>query len=811
MDCDAPKPQPGHRDTRGLSRIAGGRLASAIADLRVVMAAGLTTGLFLALAMADTASAQTASFPKASAPKLAPPSKIDKTKPLNLNSDELVYDNAGSRVVARGNVELYYNDYSLTADEVAYDQSAKTIIATGNVTIRDPNGSIWRGGAIQLTDDFSEGFIESLSLVGTDDTRITARRAVRKEGNVTEFTNGKYTPCKADTNMPPLWCISAARIVHDQKSATITYQDATFDFLGVPLAFFPYFEHPDPTVKRKSGFLLPDFGSSSTLGYTASTPYYFALSPQYDFLFSPEYLSKQGVLWQGHWRQRLANGQYEIKAAAIDQDADDLPAGVRTPDLEGWRGSLETKGQFSLASWWKFGWDVTLESDDSFRRFYKLDNILLTDRINQVYVEGLSGRNFFSAKLYQFGGLLLSDTPQSESRVHPAIDHEYIVADPVLGGELSFRNNVLSLTRDDAVRNRLNESYSHVRSEAKWRRRLTDQLGITYTPFGEVRGDLFYIDNVLDPVTGQIISDESVTRGLATGGATVSWPWVANSLKGSHVIEPIGQIYVSQAQVEQRQLPNEDARSLIFDDSNLFEPVKFSGNDRVETGTRANVGVQYTFQANDGWYARLLAGQHFHLSGDNAYQNPGRINEVVNGVSTNRFEFSPASGLETQRSDYVVGAYLAPNETFRFLSQSRFDEETLELLREDLYASASYGPISATAIYTFAAADPLLGIDKSQQDITGVASLKLTDRWSLIGTMRYDLDASTILTDSLSLRYADDCFVLTTTYQETFLENVAQGIETDRSLMVRFELKNLGSFGHKTSVLDSLSADRSTR
>lgn len=804
MTFDAPKPQPGRPGFGGLSRRDGGLRHPARVALRAM--AGLLLIFLTILGGIAPASAQRGTSPS-SAPKLIPSTKLDKTKPLNLNADELVYDNSGNRVVARGNVELYYSDYSVTADEVIYDQAAKTIIASGNVTVRDPNGSIWKGGAIELTDDFSEGFIESLSLVGTDNTRITARRAVRKGGNVTEFTDGKYTPCKADTNMPPLWCISAARIIHDQKSATITYQDANFNLLGIPVAYLPFFEHADPTVKRRSGFLLPDFGNSSTLGFTASVPYYFALSPQYDFLFNPEYLSKQGVLWRGHWRHRFANGQYEIKGAAIDQNFEDLPDGLRNPEFDGWRGSLETKGAFAIASWWKFGWDVTVESDDTFRRFYKLDNILLTDRINQVFLEGLSGRNYFGARLYQFGGLLLSDTPQSEARVHPVIDHEYIVSDPVFGGELSFRNNVLSLTRDDAVANRLNESYTHVRSEAKWRRRLTDSLGITYTPFGEIRGDVYHIDNTIDPVTGQIISDESVTRGLVTGGATISWPWVANQRSGSHVVEPIGQIFASQAEVEQRRLPNEDARSLIFDDSNLFEPVKFSGADRVETGVRANVGLQYTFQANSGWYARFLAGQHYHLSGDNAYNDPGVIREVVNGVATNRFIFSPSSGLETSRSDYVVGAYLAPNETFRFLSQSRFDEETLELRREDLYASVNYGPLAATAVYTFAAADPLLGIEKSQQEITGIVGLKLTDRWSLIGTMRYDIDDKEILTDSISLRYGDDCFVLTTTYQETFIRNVEQGLETDRSLMVRFELKHIGGFGYRTSVLDHVFGD----
>ncbi|MBX9925384.1 MAG: hypothetical protein K2Y05_03415, partial [Hyphomicrobiaceae bacterium] len=275
MEFVAPKPQPLGRAVRGFSRDAGCRAAPAIAalcapiNIRSALLAFLSSLLMLATLISSSGPAIAqrggpSSFPKASAPKLIPSTKIDKTKPLNLNADELVYDNTGNRVVARGNVELYYSDYSLTADGVTYDQAAKTIIANGNVTIRDPNGSIWRGGAIELTDDFSEGFIESLSLVGTDDTRITARRAVRKGGNVTEFTDGKYTPCKTNTNMPPLWCISAARIIHDQTSATITYQDANFNLFGLPVAYFPFFEHPDPTVKRRSGFLLPDIGNSST-------------------------------------------------------------------------------------------------------------------------------------------------------------------------------------------------------------------------------------------------------------------------------------------------------------------------------------------------------------------------------------------------------------------------------------------------------------------------------------------------------------------------------------------------------------------
>ena len=779
---------------------------------RTLIAAAITVVL-LAAGPAYAQSRAPSLFPKTPAPKFTSPSKLDRKQPLLLNGDELTYDTTGNRVTARGNVELYYNNYSVTADEVTYDQSANTLTAAGNVTIRDPNGQITHADRIELTDDFKEGFVESLSLVGTDDTRIAARRAIRKDGNVTEFSDAKYTPCKSNPGMPPLWCISAARIIHDQKAATLTYQDAQFELLGVPVVYLPFFEHPDPSVKRRSGFLIPSFGTSSTLGFRAETPYYFALSPQYDFLFSPEYLSKQGVLWQGEWRHRLAAGEYNVKFSTIDQNFTDLPASIpNRQNLDGWRGSLQTKGLFSLSSWWKLGWDVTIDSDDTFRRFYGLDNVLLTDRINTIALEGQSERNYFGIKFSQYGGLLLSDNGNSDARVHPSIDYDYIFKDPVLGGELAWSSNVFSLSRDGTLTNAtkistFSESFNHAKSELNWRRRLTDTIGISYTPFGNVRGDVYYLDNALDPVANSLIADTTVTRGVATGGVTVSYPWIASGLGASHTLEPIGQVIYSNARVSQRALPDEDSRSVVFDDTNLFESQKFAGTDRIETGTRANAGLQYTFQANTGGYARLLAGQHFQLSGENAYTSPGQITETLNGVTATRFLFAPNSGLQTDRSDYVLGAYFAPNAMFRFLAQSRFDEKELSLRREDLFASVSYGPLTASAVYTYSAADALFGVNSAQSDITGALGLKLTDRWSLLGTMRYDIQAKDILTDTLTLKYLDDCFALSATYQETFLTNAALGLTNDRSVMFRFELKNLGGTSYNSSVLNHTFGD----
>ncbi|MBN8913659.1 MAG: LPS-assembly protein LptD [Rhizobiales bacterium] len=724
------------------------------------------------------------------------PQKLDKTLPLYLQGDELIYDNAGSRVIARGNAEIYYNKNVLTADQVIYDRSANTLTASGNVELKEANGNVIRADNYTLTDDFRDGFVQSLSVVTRDDSRITAERGERREGNVTEFSDATFTACKSEGNVPPLWCIGAKRIIHDQSAATISYQDAELKLYGITVAYLPYFEHPDPSVKRKSGFLAPVYGNSEDLGFFTELPYYFALSPQFDFLFNPRYMTEQGVMWQGEWRHKLANGEYNVSFAAIDQDADDLPSGNQ--NLDGWRGSIETHGKFSLSSWWSYGWNAILESDDTFRRFYKLDSVLLTDRVNDLWLTGQGDRSYFSAKMYQFGGLLVNDDDETESLVHPIIDHNYVFKDPVVGGELSWKSNALSLSRSGInnlnTGNFVSGDMNRVVTEVKWRRRFTDAIGITYTPFGELRGDAYQI-NYEDPTLTSSL-DDTFLRGLATGGATVSYPWVANVGATSHVIEPIGQIVAHNSHVDQAFLPNEDAQSLIFDDTNLFDTTKFSGYDRLETGVRANVGVQYTFQGPVG-YARVLAGQSFHLSGDNAYD----LNVLDSG-------FNPNSGLDTNKSDYVLGVYLAPTDVFRVIAQSRFDEDDLTLRREDLTAVVSYGPLLASATYTYGEAfDDTTGFYEEQEDLIGLATLRLTDRWSLSGSIRYDLDESKILTDSIRLAYLDECFMLSATYSETFIEDPARDIEPDRVVMLRFEFKHLGGFNYETNIVDTLGGE----
>ena len=296
---------------------------------------------------------------------VGPSRNIDKSQPLYLQGDELIYDTGGNRVIARGNVEIFYNNYILTADQVVYDQSANTLTAVGNVMLKEPNGNVVRADRYTLTDDFRDGFVSQLSIVAADDTRIAAEKATRRGGNTTVFTNGRFTPCKTTDGMPPLWCLSAATVTHDQAAATISYQDAQFELFGVPILYTPYFEHADPSVKRKSGFLMPQPTTptpSATRRRSLTTSRWRRTTTSRSTRCTPRARASCG----------RASGAIALRTASTSSVARAsirmLPICPRASPIatqyDGWRGSLETKGLFNLGSWWKFGWDITTESDD---------------------------------------------------------------------------------------------------------------------------------------------------------------------------------------------------------------------------------------------------------------------------------------------------------------------------------------------------------------------------------------------------------------------------------------------------------------
>ena len=349
----------------------GARLGATLVAALLVFAAGSLAP--------ERAAAQGVSNPlrfQQRPPQPKPP-PVPANGPMLVQATEIKYDYTNNTVAAVGSVQIYYNGATIEADEVTYNQKTKRLLAQGNVRLTEADGKITYGQTIDLTDDYRDGFVDSLRLETADDTRFAAQRADRSQGNYTVLQNGVYTacePCANDPKKPPLWQVQAARIIHDQSEKMLYFEDARVEFFGVPLAWVPFMSAPDPTVKRKSGFLFPTVSDTTQYGFGVEVPYYWALAPNYDLTVSTMATTRQGELFQGEWRHRLMDGAYSIKAAGIfQQDPGYFAArdGVNSPTAASFRGAVQTAGQFGLGDHWVWGWTGILVTDSQFLNDYR--------------------------------------------------------------------------------------------------------------------------------------------------------------------------------------------------------------------------------------------------------------------------------------------------------------------------------------------------------------------------------------------------------------------------------------------------------
>ena len=746
-----------------------------------------------------------------------------------VQANEIRYDYNNLLVSAVGNVQIYYNGATIEADKVIYDQRSKRLHAEGNARLTEADGKVSYGELLDLSDDYRDGFIDSLRVETPDQTRMAAARADRTDKNYTVFQSGVYTacePCRDDPRKPPLWQVKAARIIHNESEKMMYFEDARIEFFGVPLAWMPYFSAPDPTVKRKTGLLMPIVSTSSAYGFGIETPYYLALAPNYDATISPRMTTTQGPLLRGEWRQRFEDGDLTIRGAGIDQlDKNKFirDDGTTTPGFRDWRGSFEASGRFNLSPQWTWGFDGVALSDRTFFQDYKilplqstsLDPILnnMTEAVSQIYLTGRGDRSYFDMRAIHYFGFSESDVQGTLPNILPVIDYAYTFDKPVFGGVLGTSMNFTSLNRQTASFDPISAGalnlglcnvnsadpaqktpancllrgvpgeYSRLSAEVHWKYQYIDQFGQVFMPFVSVRGDAAALAINNQPGVSNFVDtgDSAVTRAMPTVGLEYHYPFIGVQSWGTQTIEPIAQLIIRPNETAIGKLPNEDAQSLVFDDTNLFKVDKFSGWDRVEGGSRANAGLQYTAQFNRGGNLNMLFGQSYQLFG---------LNSFATGDATNT---GLGSGLDKPLSDYVARIQFQPNQIYSFTSRFRFDQTDFTLQRLEVEARANFDRWNASIMYGDYAAQPQLGFLTRRDGILTSGAYKVSENWVVNGGVRYDIQNGKLSQTRLGLGYIDDCFIMSFQYYAdyTFSGNVTPS----QTYLLQVSLRTLGGTG----------------
>lgn len=762
---------------------------------------------------------------------------IPSNSQMLLEADNLIYDQDSNTVTAVGGVQIEYAGNRLVADRVSYNRQSQRLTATGNVQIVEKDGNKIYTEEIDVTDDFRDGFVNALRVETVDKTYFAAESADRKNGIVTTFNNGVYTacePCEDQPDKAPIWRIKSRKIIWNGQTKVVRFERASFELFGMPIATIPFFEMADPTIKRKSGFLFPSVFYDSDLGVGAAIPYYFALSPTYDLTVTARGYSEQGFMGEAEWRQKFNNGEYSIKAAGISQN-DPEQFGLNTVDrgpdgdLNKFRGMVGSKGKFTINPRWTFGWDVLYQTDKNFSRTYQVGGYEHAIHRSEVYLTGLNDRNYFDMRFMRFevqeelrdeflnryGDQIARNDKQPW--VLPSFDYSVTPDTPVFGGELNVDINARILRRSELDRsfdagldpfNTADDRIFAVRgiegttgrltAETEWRRTFVTDAGLVITPLLHVQGDANFVDqsqlstDAIDAMAAHPGIDVATNiqseyfRYMATAGLEVRWPILFSTSSATHVLEPVGQIF---ARPDERYaatlgIPNEDAQSLVFDASSLFDRDKFSGYDRIEGGTRANLGLRYTGTLSNGWTANGLFGQSYHLGGLNSYASPDLVN------------VGAFSGLESDRSDYVGLVGVATPRGFVGTVGGRFDEETFELRRLETKAAYMTRPFSVQAKYAFIQAQPLYGFERDREEVSVGASKRFRENWRVFGSGTYDLQQDLMTQSAFGFGYDDECFSLALTYAQSrrFIGNTRE-VDENQSVGFQISFRTLGDFG----------------
>ena len=281
----------------------------------------------------------------------APPRGNPEEQPVDFAADSLTHDESGQIVTARGNVEMTQADRRLTADSVQYDLRADKVTAIGNVVVHYPNGDVYMAERFELSDDMKDGAIEKFRAVLADGSRFWAAEGTRSDGTRMVMKDAVYTPCEPCRENPeknPPWQIRAGEVRHDKEDARVSYRDARFEMFGVPVAYTPYFSHPDGTVDQKSGLLAPTMRFTSDLGFSYDQSYYWAIAPDKDLTVGARVFTAELPMLTGEYRQRFEKGAVEFAGGTTYSDRKDSKNGLPATIKDEWRGHLFTKAVYNI-------------------------------------------------------------------------------------------------------------------------------------------------------------------------------------------------------------------------------------------------------------------------------------------------------------------------------------------------------------------------------------------------------------------------------------------------------------------------------
>ncbi len=666
---------------------------------------------------------------------------------VDFSAYQVTYDSDNDILTASGQVRMARDGNYLAADSVTWNRKTGKVTAIGNVVVVDPQGDKIIGENVDLTDTLRDGVVDNLLIVLESGGRIAARRGSRT-GEIITLENAAYSPCPVTSasGCPkrPSWMITAAKVVYDPASERVKFEGGRLQLFGITLPLLPIFSVGTGT-QGATGFLVPELKISKKNGFEVALPYYFHVAPNRDFTFMPHLYTGTLPAIEARYRQLSSTGAFQVGGFLAYSQVENADL---TPSPEGGRelrGYFDANGRFQLDPLWTITGAFRVATDKTVTRRY---DITRDDRLrNVINAERITPNSYISIAGWAFEGLRADDVQKQIPIALPAIDARFNLEPPVLGGKVQLQANSLAILRIDG------QDTQRAFASAEWDLRRLTPWGQLLTLTGYVRGDVYHTDDVADtPVPIYRGTDGWHTRGIVAAAADLQWPFIGPLFGGVQRLVPRVQI-VATPPTPNIDIPNEDARSIELEDSNLFALNRFPGYDRWEDSSRVTYGFDWSYD-RPNLSIETNIGQSYRLN-----RRPGI--------------FPDGTGLADRLSDIVGRTRIRYGRFIDFTERFRLDKDTLAVRRNEV--DLTVGSEQTYALIGYLRLDR--NIDPTVEDLRDREELRLAGRikfaryWSIFGATVVDLtdkkedpfslaDGYEPVRNRLGISYEDECLEL---------------------------------------------------
>ncbi|MBP5615306.1 MAG: LPS-assembly protein LptD [Alphaproteobacteria bacterium] len=704
---------------------------------------------------------------------LPPSSKSADNPDIYFTADELIFNEEKETLEAVGDVVISRENLKVFADKIVYNKKNDTIEALGHVKLEEADGTTVFADEVNLTSKLTRAEMTKIVTIMRDGSRLWAEHFHKKENNNKVMRNVIYTPCDcctADFNKAPLWRIRARKVTHDAQNKNMNYNHAFLDIKDVPVLYTPFLSHPDPTVKRRSGFLAPKIGKTSYLGGTFEAKYFWNINEHSDILFSPIITANKGIVWGGRYRGYTQNAYIEATGTYLHDDNDERAEH---------RSNLFSTMRYEINDLWVASSHINYASDSLYLKELSLDKDDEAWLTSDVALERFSGQNYTSLEAYYYKlisyNLRENDADTFERMkydkplVAPLFESEWLTEPDKFGSYFKNEFGLASVYHAGGVQ-------SHRLSMINaWNLPWTSPFGERYKITGSVKTDAYDIKEY-HYQQGKKSYDGTPTRVFPQLGIEWKLPFIKASETSRQIIEPVVVgVLAPNGGNKSSRIPNEDSQDLHLEDTNILDLDRYAGYDRNDNGSRISYGFNWSSYGNVMGRTSAFLAQTYQFN--------------------KKTSFTESTDSTGHLSDYVGRIYAAPSSMLDLTYRFRLDRQDYKLTYSELASSIGTNMLNLYVSYIYLQKnDKASELMKTRQELYTGIHAALTRDWSIDIYNRVDLAKNGCsLEHGGNLIYEDECFKFVTTVKK-YTSNDPD-LDDSYEFNFSFYLKTLGGLG----------------